>query len=111
MSIAFSSNGYHVATAHKSGAVRVWDMRKNKMLAEMNLSGDNLLKSVESLAFHPDAKHLAYAGDGGVHITAVKEWKVSAHLEVKKATGVVWDSEFLVSTSGSERAVTFHAGE
>lgn len=109
--IAFSSNGYHFASAHASGAVRVWDMRKNKMLAEMNITGDKLLNSVKSLAFHPDGKHLAYAGDGGVHVTSVKEWKVSAQLPVKDATGVVWHPEWIVSTSGSERAVTFHVGE
>lgn len=110
VSIVFSSNGYHFASAHVSGAVRVWDMRKNKMLAEMNLSQDKLVNSVTSLAFHPDAKHLAYAGDGGLHVTTVKDWKVSAQLDVKDVTGVVWDHEWIVTTSGGDRAVTFHVG-
>lgn len=85
-------------------------MRKNKLLAELNVSGDHILKSVESLAFHPDGKYLAYGGQGGLNITMVKEWKVSVALEVKDAVGLVWDPEYVVSISSKERAVKFHAG-
>jgi WD40 repeat protein len=108
---SFSSNGYHVAVAYASGAVRVWDMRKSKMIAELNVSGDNLLQSVESLTFHPDGKYLAYGGQGGVHITMVKEWKVSAALDVQDATGVLWDNDWIASIGGSSRTVNFHSGE
>lgn len=110
VSASFSSNGYHVASAHASGALRVWDLRKQKLLAEMNTSGDNLLQSVEALAFHPDGKYLAYGGKGGLHITMVKEWKISATLDAKNCSGVLWDEAGIASIGSSGRTVTFHSG-
>jgi WD40 repeat protein len=108
--IVFSSNGYHLGTAHSSGAVRVWDMRKEKLVKELN-TGELQLKSVTDLAFHPDGKHLAYGGQGGVHITMVKEWKVLAQLDVKVATGLLWDHNWIASSSDKGRTVTFHEQE
>lgn len=96
-----------MATAHASGAVRVWDMRKSKLVTELN-TGDEHLKSVTDLSFHPDGKHLAYGGHGGVHITLAKEWKVSAVLDVKVATGLLWDYKWIASSSDKGRTITFH---
>jgi len=111
VTIAFSSNGYHYAAAHASAAVKVWDLRKGKMLAEVNTSGDDVLKSVDSLAFHPDAKYLAYGGHGGMHITMVKEWKISASLDVKIASSILWDAKWIVSATDRGRTVTFQEGK
>ena len=111
VSLTFSGNGYHIATAHASGAVKVWDMRKSKFLAEVNTSGDDVLKSVTALAFHPGGKYLAYGGQGGLHITMIKEWKVSAALGVKIATSIVWDPQWIASASDRGRTVTFHQGK
>ncbi|CAB9514033.1 mRNA-processing factor 19 [Seminavis robusta] len=108
--LAFSSSGYHFASAHQSGAVRVWDLRKNKILAELNVSGDQLLQSVTGIAFHPDGKYLAYGGTGGLHIVMLKEWKVTPIPDVKVASGIVWDSQWIASISSEARAVTFHTG-
>lgn len=105
--MVFSSNGYHLATAHASGAVRVWDMRKSKLIAELN-TGEQRLKSVTDMAFHPDGKYLAYGGQGGVHITMVKEWKISAELDTKVATGLLWSSKWIATSSDKGRTVTFH---
>lgn len=106
--MVFSSNGYHVGTAHVSGSVRVWDMRKEKLLTELN-KGEKQLKSVTDLSFHPDGKYLAYGGHGGVHITMVKEWKISAEIDdVKVATGILWGHKWLATSSDKGRTVTFH---
>jgi len=109
--IAFSSNGYHVAVAHASGAVRVWDMRKNKLLAELNTSGDDVFKDVSALAFHEDGKYLAYGGHGGASITMVKEWKVLASLDIKVATDMLWSSQWITTVSDKGRTVSFHQGQ
>jgi WD40 repeat protein len=89
----------------------VWDIRKNKILAELNMTGDNLLQSVTDLAFHPDGKYLAYGGIGGLNIVMLKEWKVTKISDVTVATGLVWGSQWIASISNKARAVTFHAGE
>lgn len=81
------------------------------MLAELNVSGDSLLKSVDSLVFHPDGKYLAYGGKGGLHIATVKDKKVSSELVVKAANGIVWNDEWIASIGATERSVSFHAGE
>lgn len=109
--LTFSSNGYNVASAHASGAVKVWDMRKSKFVAEVNISGDDVLKSVTALAFHPDGKYLAYGGQGGLHITLLKEWKVSASLAIKVATSILWDPKWIATASDRGRTVTFHEGK
>ena len=112
--IAFSSNGYHVAAAYASGAVRVWDMRKTKMLAELNVSedaGEKKLSAVTALAFHPDGKYLAYGGQGGVHITMVKEWKILAKLDGTYALSILWDQQWIASISDKKRTVLFHEGQ
>ena len=111
MALTISSNGYHVAVAYASGAAKVWDLRKNKLVAEVNTSGDDVLKSVTALAFHPDGKYLAYGGQGGLNITMVKEWKVNASLDIKVATTVLWDSQWIASASDKSRTVTFHEGK
>ena len=109
VAMEWSSNGYHLASAHASGVVRVWDLRKAKMIAELNNGGDDDLKSVSSLAFHEGGKYLAYGGGGGIHITMAKEWKVLAKIDsVKSASGLVWSSEWMASSTSSGRAVTFH---
>lgn len=113
VAITISTNGYHLAVAHQSGAVRVWDLRKMKSLVELNTSessdGGALLKSVTALAFHEGAKYLAYGGEGGIHITMIKEWKVLARIDsVKVASGMVWAPEWIASCSSKNRTVTFH---
>ena len=91
--------------------MKVWDLRKNKLLAEVNTSGDHVLKSVTALAFHPDGKYLAYGGQGGLNITMIKEWKVCASLGIKIATSILWDPQWIASASDRGRSVTFHQGK
>ena len=106
--IVFSKSGYHFATSHAAGAVRVWDIRKNKVLAELNVTGDKLLQSVTGLPFHPNGKCLAYGGDGGLNVVMVKEWTVTSVSDNTDATGLVWGSQWLASISNKTRPVIFH---
>ena len=116
MAIAFSSNGYHLATAHKKAStVRVWDLRKQKTLAILNTAegGAATLGSVMCLAYDDSGKYLAYGGTGGVHVTTVKEWGITAQLPLDHTVNsVVWasnnDQKWIATCSSQERMVRFH---
>lgn len=106
--ITFSNNGYHIATSHASATVRFWDLRKQKTIATLN-PDQSQLQSVLSLAFDDSGKYLAYGGKGGVQITTVKEWGVTAKLESKgPVSAVAWGKAMIVTSSTSDRAMQFH---
>lgn len=81
-SIAFSENGYHLATSSSSSpTLLVWDLRKMKTVATIDnsqSSGDDKdgggTGNVRSVAFDPDGTHLAYSGEGGTRVCVVKDW-------------------------------------
>lgn len=115
----FSENGYHLATAHQtSSTVRVWDVRKQKAIATLNSSTDNgdenaVLKSVSCLTFDDSGKYLAYGGDGGVHVTTIKEWGLTAQIPLDhEVTGVAMytndTNKWMATCSVKERPVRFH---
>jgi pre-mRNA-processing factor 19 len=108
VAVAFSNNGYHLATAHDSAAVRFWDLRKQKTMAVMNV-GKELLESVTSLTYDPSGQYVAFGGKGGVKITTVKKWETTASLESNVVSGLVWNDPSIVGTcSNKQRAVYFH---
>jgi WD40 repeat protein len=117
VAIAFSNNGYHLATAHKKAStVRVWDLRKQKTLAILNNADDSgitALKSVVSLGYDDSGKYLAYGGAGGLHVTTVKEWGITAQLPLDHiVSSLVWasnnDQKWIATCSSQERMVRFH---
>ena len=102
-----------MATAHQSSTVRVWDLRKQKILATLNADGDNVLQSVSSLSFDDSGKYLAYGGVGGVHVTTIKEWGMTAQIaldhEVSNLALYTNDSnKWMATSSVKERSVRFH---
>ncbi|KAG7353260.1 WD-40 repeat-containing protein [Nitzschia inconspicua] len=102
--VAFSNNGYHVAVAHESAAVKFWDLRKQKLVATIK----DELDSVTALVFDKGGKYAAMGGKGGIKITTVKEWGISASLENKNPpSGIVWTKGTVAVSSGNERAVHF----
>ena len=106
--IAFSNNGYHVATSHSSATVRVWDLRKQKTIATLN-PDKSLLEAVSTLAFDESGKYLAYGGKGGVQITAVKEWGETAKLASKSpVSAIAWGEAMIATTSEGDRVVSIH---
>ena len=101
----FSENGYYFAVAHDSTAVTFWDLRKQKALTTIK----DELGSVAVVAFDKSGKYVAMGGKGGVKITTVKEWGITASLESQSpATGVVWNKSSLAVCSDKERAVHFY---
>ena len=57
-SVSFSENGYHMASASDDGSVRVWDLRKLKVLREVAVEG-----KARSVAFDASGKYLACGSD------------------------------------------------
>lgn len=105
--IAFSGNGYHLATGHKSATVRFWDLRKQKTIGIMN-EGASLLTSIATICFDASAKYAAFAGKEGIVVTTVKEWKATSKVELgKPISGIAWHQSGISSCSEKERAVAF----
>ena len=108
VTVSFSNNGYHLATAHESAKIKFWDLRKQKTLAIMNAEKD-LLASITAIAYDESGKYVAFGGKGGVQITTVKEWGTTASLSTKIISGIVWSSKAstLVTCGKTERTVRF----
>lgn len=106
--IAFSENGYHLATGHQSAAVRFWDLRKQKTVATMNGDG-SLLETVTCVTYDDSAKFVAFGGKGGLVVTTVKEWGVTASVKMDKPiSGVGWTPTGIASCSDKERTISFY---
>jgi pre-mRNA-processing factor 19 len=100
--VAFSNNGYYFAVAHQSGAVKFWDLRKQKLVATIK----DELDSVTCLLFDKSGKYAAMGGKGGIKITTVKEWGITASMEFKNPpSGLAWSKGTLCVSSDKERAV------
>ena len=69
-SIAFSENGYYLATAAKDPVVKLWDLRKLKNFKNITLEENY---KVESLAFDQSGSYLAVGGTD-VRIYLSKQW-------------------------------------
>ena len=99
--VSFSSSGYHFVSVTFSGKVHVWDLKKQKTMAVLEEI------SAKTACFDVSGKYLAYAGEKGVVLTALKEWGILAQW-ARKTSGMVWSAESLVTCSDKERAVRFH---
>jgi WD40 repeat protein len=68
--VAFAPNGQRLATAHGDGAIRIWDLRTERI--EQTLRGHNGL--VVGVKFSPDGTRLASGGiDGSVRLWRLEE--------------------------------------
>lgn len=80
--IAFSENGYHVATLTHS-TLLIWDLRKQKVIGTIQ-------EKTYALSFDPTACYLAYATEGSTKICVAKDWErvvCSLDYEKKKTKG------------------------
>ena len=72
--VQVSPNGYHIAAAYADGIVRVWDLRKQKVLATLNADGSRD-SAVTSVTFDDAAKYVLFGGGGSaIKMVPVKEW-------------------------------------
>jgi len=58
-SIAFSNNGYHLATSDELGTVKIWDLRKLKPVTSIQLS------NIKSVAYNGSGTYLAVGTKDG----------------------------------------------
>jgi pre-mRNA-processing factor 19 len=75
--LCFSENGYTLATAAGDDCVRLFDLRKLKLVQTVPAQG-----GVAGLAFDQSGKLLAFGnGAGSVSVATAKPWNVIAKLE------------------------------
>ena len=118
--VAISPNGYHIAAVYaKSNTVKIWDLRKQKVLAVLNSGSEGAggdatatphLESIQSVTFDPAGKYVAYGGPSGIHIVTVKEWNtVTAVLKCPTkmtADSLLWlPNQLLAACSKKNRKV------
>ena len=96
--LAFSPNGQFLAAGDSEGSVKIWDIQKRQIIAE--LEGD--ANHVYTVAFSPDGRTLASAGyDGQIKLWASSNWALLGTLQNR---GTVYtlnfspDSRVLAST-------------
>jgi len=70
-SIAFSENGYYVATAAGGNEIKIWDLRKLKEIRSIKMREDDY--AVNSLRFDLSGQYLAAAGQD-IRLYMAKTW-------------------------------------
>lgn len=100
--LAFSENGYYLASATDNAMVKIWDLRKgdfNKPLQVLDFEGGYV---PQSLAFDYSGAYLAVGGSD-VRLYGVKGWSQISTLSdhTKAVTGVAFgtDAKQLITTS------------
>jgi WD40 repeat protein/energy-coupling factor transporter ATP-binding protein EcfA2 len=78
-SVAFSSDGKHLATASADGTAKVWDAETGEALMTLTGHGD----AVNSVAFSPDGKRLATGSDD----KTAKIWDAQTGKELMTLSG------------------------
>ncbi|CAH0473156.1 unnamed protein product [Peronospora belbahrii] len=107
--LAFSENGYHLASGSEDGVVKLWDLRKATSFYELCLKKEQpklKLGSIYAINFDASGSHFAVASAQSVQVlkeVSKNHWEVVKSFSDHKATvtGVQFaqDSSFLVSTS------------
>jgi len=96
--MAFSENGYYLASADNHGVVKLWDLRKLQAIQTLNVGS----QPVHDLHFDGSGQHLAVAGEG-VTVYHTKSWDVVKKFEdhSKAVTGVRFgqNAQFVASVS------------
>jgi len=97
--VAFSENGYYMASSSTDTTVKIWDLRK---LTEFKTI--NNCDGVTALAFDRSGKYLAHASATRIQINVVKEWSTLSDLEVNgqiRALDFGIDAEFVAAASSN----------
>jgi RNA polymerase sigma factor (sigma-70 family) len=77
--LAFASDSKTLASGHKDGTIRLWDVKAGKELCRFSTEQ----RQITRLAFSPDRKQLASGGTD----TTVLVWDVAKYVGAKSATG------------------------
>ncbi|EDQ84987.1 uncharacterized protein MONBRDRAFT_34443 [Monosiga brevicollis MX1] len=87
-SLAFSENGYHMATGGIDSTVRFWDLRKLNAFHTLEFDAGH---EVNSVAFDHSGQYCAVGGSD-VRVYMVKKWSELVKLEEHKkaVAGVAW---------------------
>ena len=98
-SIAFSDNGYHLATGDAIGNVKFWDLRKLVALRTIDATKK---VAVRGLSFDSSGSYLAI-GSSELRVFNVKPFELISSFNVHKKdiTGLVWgeNASFIATTS------------
>jgi len=89
--VAFSENGYYMASSAADATVKVWDLRKLCELKTLDIAS-----KASTLAFDNSGKYLAYASPERIQVTVVKEWTVLCDL---KADGDIRALDFGINAT------------
>jgi len=86
--LAFSESGYHLASTAEDGSMKLWDLRKQRVLQSVDFDAGH---SVNAVAFDHSGSYLAVAGTD-VRTYAIKPWELMSTINEHKkdATGVHW---------------------
>lgn len=94
--MAYSENGYYMATGSKDGEIIIWDLR-----TQSNIESIEIDQSM-CLSFDNSGKYLAI-GSSAIELYETKHWKKIGHLS--EHTDIITqikfgpDAKFIVSTS------------
>jgi len=100
-SLAFSENGYYLATGSVDTTVKVWDLRKLKNIHTIAEDGATPITSV---AFDFSGQFLAVGG-AGVRVYESKGWGTVARFEAGDVTGVGFGKAASMVAAGTSEGV------
>merc|ERR1712070_1209369 len=103
--LAFSENGYYLATGAADATVKVWDLRKLTACKTLSFDGAT---PIGALSFDHSGAYLAVGG-ADVRVFEAKKWEqinATPFAHDKAVTGLAWlkDAHKLVTTS-ADRAL------
>ncbi|KTF93259.1 hypothetical protein cypCar_00043235, partial [Cyprinus carpio] len=107
-SIAFSENGYYLATGAQDSSLKLWDLRKLKNFKTITLDNNY---EVKSLVFDQSGTYLAVGGSD-IRVYICKQWSEVLNFSDHSGlvTGVAFGehAQFLAST-GMDRSLKFYS--
>jgi pre-mRNA-processing factor 19 len=95
-SVAFSENGYHLASVDEGGTVKLWDLRKLKELKSFQVAGAGA-----SVSFDASGKYLVVATASSVVVREVKPWSDLVSVETSSIGACfLTDAQGVISVDG-----------
>ena len=112
-SLAFSENGYHLATGGADG-IKLWDLRKLKCFATVDAPFGAAAPAVKALAFDASGHYLAAGGAHAAVFSAKQEWAALKAFEAPKKSVVgalAWgpDARFLATGASADHNLRVYA--